>query len=139
MRISDWSSDVCSSDLTAIERVGAQEMQRPGNRPLFGVISDEQNDPVRHVFAHQVERFAREVWMPPFARAGVLIEKPHRIPMLGTDRVAGTFLDAQALDRAQPFLAKLLALLRVQRAKEIVEAGMTLVRDMKLDCGGPGH
>src|SRR3546814_1987890 len=90
-------------------------MQRPGNRPLFGVISDEQNDPVRHVFAHQVERFAREVWMPPFARAGVLIEKPHRIPMLGTDRVAGQFLDAQALDRAQPFLAKLLALLRVDR------------------------
>src|SRR3546814_9796299 len=71
--------------------------------------------------------------MTPLARAGVLIEKPHRIPMLGTDRVAGQFLDAQALDRAQPFLAKLLALLRVQRAKEIVEARIALVREMKLD------
>src|SRR3546814_8694739 len=107
MRISDWSSDVCSSDL----------------------IGDEQNDPLRHMLADQVERFAREVRMPPFARAGILIEEPHRVPMFGADRIAGQFFDAQSLDGARPFLAQLLALLRVQRGEEIVEARIARVRE----------
>src|SRR3546814_4311122 len=107
-----------TSPVTAIERVGAQEMQRPGNRPLFGVISDEQNDPVRHVFAHQVERFAREVWMPPFARAGVLIEKPHRIPMLGTDRVARSEVHTTEL---QSLMRNSYAVFCLQQKKKLID------------------
>src|SRR3546814_2065311 len=72
-----------TAPIAAVKRIGAEEVQRPGNRPLLRVIGDEQNDPLRHMLADQVERFAREVRMPPFARAGILIEEPHRVPMFG--------------------------------------------------------
>src|SRR3546814_8910161 len=88
-----------TAPIAAVKRIGAEEVQRPGNRPLLRVIGDEQNDPLRHMLADQVERFAREVRMPPFARAGILIEEPHRVPMFGADRIAGQFFDAQSLDR----------------------------------------
>src|SRR3546814_1713575 len=53
--------------------------------------------------------------------------------MFGADRIAGQFFDAQSLDGARPFLAQLLALLRVQRGEAIVEARIARVREMELN------
>src|SRR3546814_6791853 len=37
MRISDWSSDVCSSDLSALLEVGAARLDRFGDRILYPI------------------------------------------------------------------------------------------------------
>src|SRR3546814_7151986 len=37
MRISDWSSDVCSSDLLFIESIAALIARQPG-RPIYGLM-----------------------------------------------------------------------------------------------------
>src|SRR3546814_11569957 len=43
MRISDWSSDVCSSDLTAPPHPGSHPMTPPANRALAQVLKGERS------------------------------------------------------------------------------------------------
>src|SRR3546814_3326043 len=45
MRISDWSSDVCSSDLTALDRAGKGSGWIVGPEPLF--LQKEEKAPQR--------------------------------------------------------------------------------------------
>src|SRR3546814_17862946 len=85
-----------TAPIAAVKRIGAEEVQRPGNRPLLRVIGDEQNDPLRHLLADEVERFAPVVRMPPFPRTGILIEAPNPAPLYGTDRTAGQLSNGTA-------------------------------------------
>src|SRR3546814_19637704 len=45
MRISDWSSDVCSSDLIADDRQGAANDPGRQRRQLVGLVADNQRMP----------------------------------------------------------------------------------------------
>src|SRR3546814_19182196 len=94
-----------TAPIAAVKRIGAEEVKRPGNRPLLRVIGDEQNDPLRHMPADQVERFTREVRMPPFARDGILLAEPPRTPTSGPDRLPGHFVVAPSPSGPYPILA----------------------------------
>src|SRR3546814_14416467 len=48
MRISDWSSDVCSSDLHAEAKAKYQHIARCGPGAAFCVQGGEQAEPYRH-------------------------------------------------------------------------------------------
>src|SRR3546814_4283874 len=71
-----------AAPIAAIERVGTQQVHRSRDR-LYPVPCDDEDDAVGHARAHQVECFAGQIGMPPFARAGVLVKGPHRVPMRG--------------------------------------------------------
>src|SRR3546814_12338688 len=63
MRISDWSSDVCSSDLLAADRVdrGQHLAEIPGDRDLVhwkrgaAVLDPEPGGAAREVAGHRIE------------------------------------------------------------------------------------
>ena len=77
---------------------------------------------------HRVEEGAGQVGAAPFAAAGVLIEGPEGVPMIGPDRVAGQHADGAAeLRGGLPFLADRLALARGEVGKEGVEVGVGAV------------
>src|SRR3546814_2213877 len=53
MRISDWSSDVCSSDLAARERASTGRRLLKEN-PLTGIRLPKEKNPERPVMSHDV-------------------------------------------------------------------------------------
>ncbi len=56
--------------------------------PAIGVsvhIGEHQQHLIPHPLAEQVEGLARQIGRAPFARAGILVEVPERIPMLWLD------------------------------------------------------
>src|SRR3546814_8511860 len=95
MRISDWSSDVCSSDLPPCEQVPAR------NAAALGRIVEQ--------VALQRERVGRGA--PVRAEAG-LSAGPivHCVGPVGRDGVAA--LEAEAIDAVGPVIAELAAVAR---------------------------
>ena len=72
-------------------------------------MSDDEDDPVGHAPPHQVERRAGQIGMPPFARAGVLVEGPEGFPMFGPQVVAAEMANLDPVLRPRAFLAQILA------------------------------
>src|SRR3546814_1120226 len=70
MRISDWSSDVCSSDLVP----GAGD-------PVSGAARHHQYNAVGHRLMQAPEEVAVEIGTAPFAAAGIHIEFEEGIPV----------------------------------------------------------
>src|SRR3546814_2940403 len=52
VRISDWSSDVCSSDLHAPDQVGTG-LGQAGGRPAAEGVADEDGGLAQHLLAHR--------------------------------------------------------------------------------------
>src|SRR3546814_3100604 len=68
MRISDWSSDVCSSDLVAdcpLGRAGGLHLRNPGRRDLFATDPSDASDPARLISVSPLSD-------PAFQRHGAL-------------------------------------------------------------------
>ena len=70
-----------AAPITAIEAIRADKIQRTRNRPV-AIISEEQDNAVLHAFADKVEKRAREIRLPPFARTSILVKYPKRIPVI---------------------------------------------------------
>src|SRR3546814_1652874 len=83
MRISDWSSDVCSSDLDPGHRCLDAFRRDFGGRPLVAGGEREVEEAVRVVEARPQQLAARQVLV------GRRNAPPHRHPR-GVERLAGT-------------------------------------------------
>ena len=121
-----------TAPVAAKKHLTPDEVERPGNRSSATQCQHQQNV-VAHLFLHKVEEFAGQVGAAPFARAGVLIELPERIPMLGPQIVARQRHDVPAKGlRLRTFLADRLALARGQAGQEVLEAGIAAIFPVKL-------
>jgi len=112
--------------IAAVERFLADEIERAGNRLALDERKDEE-DSVPHPLAEQGERGARQIGPAPLARAGVLVEVPERVPMLGPDVGPAERADLDPILCGGAFLADVLALARGERGEEIVEACIAAV------------
>ena len=99
-----------TAPIAAEKRVASDEIQRAGD-PASLPLGQNQQDVVTHRRLHLVEEGAGEIGRAPFAAAGILIEAPEGLPMLGLDRIAGQRVDrATESLRLLAFLAQCLAL-----------------------------
>ncbi len=73
-------------------------------------MCEEQRNAVAHGRCNPVEKGAGQIGPPPFARAGILIESPEGIPMVGPDLVTAQDFDRDIGLRRRPFLADRAAL-----------------------------
>jgi hypothetical protein len=106
----------------------------PATAPV--AFGQHQQHVVAQRLLRDVEEGPREIGHAPFPRAGVLVEHPERIPVLGADIVAGIGPDLAAEGlRALPLLADVLALARTERAEEGVEIGVAVVEPVELLAG----
>src|SRR5205085_11091380 len=94
----------------------------------------EQQQAVAHPLADEVEEFAGEVGLPPFARAGVLVEIPHRVPLGAADLAATQRADLESFLGRFALLADGLALAAAQPGEEIVEARIAAIEPVILDA-----
>ena len=95
--------------VAAIERIAADEVQRARHGAPLDECHDQQHA-LAHAFAQQGEGLAGEIGPTPRACAGVLIEMPEGVPVLGPDRLAAQVADLHASLRGGAFLADILAL-----------------------------
>src|SRR3546814_15272003 len=66
MRISDWSSDVCSSDLVALARVGkALDAVRAAKKPVFAYATIYSDD------SYQLAAHASASWVNPLGGVAI--------------------------------------------------------------------
>src|SRR3546814_14997352 len=85
MRISDWSSDVCSSDLRAIEY--AHALGCPKLHAMAGLVSDESQRPrMREVYLENLRYAARRLAEHQL----MLLIEP-----INTRSIAGYFINRQ--------------------------------------------
>ena len=120
-----------TAPVTAIERIAADQIERARDRPTVAQ-GEHQQDPVRHRLAQDGEEGAGQIGLPPFARAGILVEIPENIPMRFGQLVAAQVDDLQPLDRAPAFLADILALLARQVGQEILEPAIAAIGPVEL-------
>ncbi len=66
----------------------ADEVERP-RHPAPAAAGEDEQHVVAHRRLHPVEEGAGQVGMAPLAAAGVLVEAPEGVPVLGLERVAG--------------------------------------------------
>ncbi len=120
-----------AAPIPSIQRIAADQVERTRNRPTVP-FRENQQQPVAHRLPDQRKECARQIGLPPFARAGVLVKGPERIPMRLGDRRPAQMANRQALSGGGAFLADRLALAAGQRAEEIVEAAIARVSPVKL-------
>ena len=70
-----------AAPIAPIEAIRADKVQRARNRPV-AIICEEQHNAVLHAFANKVEKRARQIRLPPFARTGILVKYPKGIPVI---------------------------------------------------------
>ena len=73
-----------AAPIAPIEAIRADKVQRARNRPV-AIICEEQHDAVLHAFPDKVEKRARQIRLPPFARTGILVKYPKGIPVISRD------------------------------------------------------
>src|SRR5437868_9253948 len=73
-----------AAPVAAVERVRADEIQRAGDR-LRTTAGEEEQHRLAEPLSDEVEELPREVGIAPLPRAGVLVERPHRVPFGGSD------------------------------------------------------
>ncbi len=121
-----------AAPIAPVERIATDEIERARHR-LVVFEREHQQQRLAHPLLEQVEGVAGEIGRPPFARAGVLIEGPERVPMLGADVIATQLLDPHRVLRRGAFLAQILALARGEIGEEILEAGVIAIVPVELD------
>ena len=126
-----------AAPIAAIQGFRADEIERARDR-LVAIEGEHQQQRIAHAFGKQIEGFARQIGRSPFARAGVLIEYPERVPVLGPDRVAAQPLDPHLGLRRRALLAQGAALARGEFAQESVEIVVPAIAPVILDIA-PGH
>ncbi len=82
---------------------------------------EEHQARLAHHRADLVEERAGEIGLAPFARTGVLVEMPHRVPVGRGDLAPAQSEDVEAHDRRRAFLADRLALAAGEGVEEGVE------------------
>ena len=84
-------------------------------------------------FLGDIKKLACQIGRAPFARAGVLVELPKRIPMFRLDLIAGEGFNRTAkILRLQTFFADVLALARTERCEKAIEISIAVVLPMEL-------
>ena len=120
-----------AAPIAPVERVAADQVERTCDRPPVAQCQHQQHL-VPHPLAQQRKEAPGQIGLPPFARAGILIEAPEYVPMRLGQRIAVQVRDLQPLDRAPPFLADILALLARQVGQEILETAIAPVGPVEL-------
>src|SRR3546814_2463874 len=114
MRISDWSSDVCSSDLQVAEGAAHQVVERPGGRaggvrldprPVAGRVGQQQREQLI-VRAVEIE-----------LQLAVLVERAHRVDRRGAVAVLSQALGPELAEpgaepRSEEHTSELQSLMR---------------------------
>src|SRR5690242_16974479 len=122
-----------AAPIATVERVPADQIERARDRTAIA-LGKKQQHLVRHSLAEQREEGARKIGLSPFARAGILIEYPERVPIGLGELGASDMPYRQAIERRGAFLADRLALAGGERAEEIVEAGIAAIAPVELDA-----
>src|SRR5437868_9508425 len=89
---------LAAAPVTAEKGVLADEIERPGDRPP-AAAGEEQQDRIAQPLADEIEQAPGEIGPAPFARAGVLVEVPHRVPLGGADLTPAQGPDIEPLER----------------------------------------
>src|SRR6185369_17790396 len=109
--------------VASIERVRAYEVESARDRTSVAV-REQQQDLVAHALGDEIEELARQIGVAPFARAGVLVENPHRVPFGAADLGSAKRSKADPVASGRALLADRLALAAGQVSEEVVEAGI---------------
>ena len=122
---------LAASPIAAVERVRANQVERAGDRSSIPLGEDQQHL-VRHLLPEQREERTRQIGPAPFARAGILIERPEGVPIRLAKIRAGDASNAQPVQRGGAFLADRLALARCERVQKSVEARIAPIAPVEL-------
>ena len=122
-----------AAPVAAVEGIAADDVQRPGDRPAVAQ-GEEQQQPLAHRPGDRLEEGARQIGPAPFARSGVLVERPHRVPFGRADLAPAQRDEIEPFARRRPFPADGLVLAAGQHCEEIVEAAVAAVEPMILDA-----
>ena len=98
-----------TAPIATIKAIGTDKVKRARHR-FVAIISEEQDNAVLHALSDDIEKAAGEIRLPPFARAGILIEYPERIPHSRRDICACNLFDPHRVCRACTFLTNSFAL-----------------------------
>src|ERR1700730_10741779 len=121
--------------IAAVERVQPEKIDGARDIAAVALGHDEENT-IAHRSARMRKKCAVEIGRPPFARAGIHVEKKKCVPMGFGDAGAGQKLDLDATgERRLAFAADHLSFARREIGQKGVEIRVTLVDEMKLLSG----